>query len=350
MSQAASRSETLGGVLSDTLGRPLHDLRISVTDRCNFRCTYCMPAELFGERYHFLPRAELLTYEEIARLAAIFVGFGVSKVRVTGGEPLVRKDVDTLVGMLHRTAGVEDLTLTTNGVLLPEQADRLKAAGLDRVTVSLDSLDPEVFGKMNGKGVGPDAVLAGIDAAERAGLRPIKVNTVVERGVNDHTVVDIARHFKGTGHIVRFIEYMDVGNVNGWKRERVVPSAELASAIDAVFPIEPLEPSYRGEVAERWRYRDGDGEIGFISSVTQPFCGDCTRVRLSPEGSVYTCLFASAGHDLRAPLRAGATDAELRERVAKIWRVRDDRYSEQRSALDAAGDARHKIEMFQIGG
>ncbi len=334
----------------DTLGRPLHDLRISVTDRCNFRCTYCMPAELFGEAYHFLPRAELLTYEEIARLTAIFVGFGVSKVRVTGGEPLVRRDVDTLVGMLHRTAGVEDLTLTTNGVLLPEHADRLKAAGLDRVTVSLDSLDPEVFGEMNGRGTGPEAVLAGIDAAERAGLRPIKVNTVVERGVNDHTVVDVARHFKGTGHIVRFIEYMDVGNVNGWKRERVVPSSELASMIDAVFPIEPLEPSYRGEVAERWRYHDGSGEIGFISSVTQPFCGDCTRVRLSPEGRVYTCLFASVGHDLKAPLRAGATDDELRSTIAGIWRTRDDRYSEQRAALAKAGEARHKIEMFQIGG
>ena len=346
MSQAASPIDTLG----DTLGRPLHDLRISVTDRCNFRCTYCMPAELFGERYHFLPRAELLTYEEIARLTAIFVGLGVSKVRVTGGEPLVRQDVDTLVGMLHRTAGVEDLTLTTNGVLLPEQAERLKAAGLDRVTVSLDSLDPEVFGEMNGRGTRPEAVLAGIDAAERAGLRPIKVNTVVERGVNDHTVVDIARHFKGTGHIVRFIEYMDVGNLNGWKRERVVASSELASMIDAVFPIEPLEPSYRGEVAERWRYRDGSGEIGFISSVTQPFCGDCMRVRLSPEGRVYTCLFASLGHDLKAPLRAGASDDELRERIAAIWRVRDDRYSEQRAALSAAGDARHKIEMFQIGG
>ena len=346
MSQAASPP----GILGDTLGRPLHDLRISVTDRCNFRCTYCMPAELFGERYHFLPRAELLTYEEIARLTAIFVGLGVSKVRVTGGEPLVRQDVDTLVGMLHRTAGVEDLTLTTNGVLLPEQAERLKAAGLDRVTVSLDSLDPEVFGAMNGKGVAPEAVLAGIDAAERAGLHPIKVNTVVERGVNDHTVVDVARHFKGTGHIVRFIEYMDVGNLNGWKRDRVVASSELASMIDAVFPIEPLEPSYRGEVAERWRYRDGSGEIGFISSVTQPFCGDCMRVRLSPEGRVYTCLFASAGHDLKAPLRSGASDDELRETIAGIWRVRDDRYSEQRAALAEAGDARHKIEMFQIGG
>ena len=342
MSQAASPI--------DTLGRPLHDLRISVTDRCNFRCTYCMPAELFGERYHFLPRAELLTYEEIARLTAIFVGLGVSKVRVTGGEPLVRTDVDTLVGMLHRIGGVEDLTLTTNGVLLPEHAERLKAAGLDRVTVSLDSLDPEVFGEMNGRGTSPDAVLAGIDAAVRAGLHPIKVNTVVARGVNDHTVLDVARHFKGTGHIVRFIEFMDVGNLNGWKRERVVPSSELASMIDAVFPIEPLEPGYRGEVAERWRYRDGDGEIGFISSVTQPFCGDCTRIRLSPDGRVYTCLFASVGHDLKAPLRSGASDDELRETIAGIWRVRDDRYSEQRAALTEAGDARHKIEMFQIGG
>ncbi len=339
MSQAASPI--------DTLGRPLHDLRISVTDRCNFRCTYCMPEELFGERYHFLPRAELLTYEEIARLTAIFVGFGVSKVRVTGGEPLVRRDVDALVGMLHRTAGVEDLTLTTNGVLLPEQADKLKAAGLDRVTVSLDSLDPEVFGEMNGKGVAPEAVLAGIDAAARAGLHPIKVNTVVERGVNDHTVVDVARHFKGTGHIVRFIEYMDVGNVNGWERGRVVPSSELASAIDAVFPIEPLEPGYRGEVAERWRYRDGDGEIGFISSVTQPFCGDCTRVRISPEGRVYTCLFATKGHDFRALLRAGKTDDEVAAFLRSVWKVRDDRYSELRAT---ATPGLPKVEMFYVGG
>ncbi len=331
----------------DTLGRPLHDLRISVTDRCNFRCTYCMPAELFGERYHFLPRAELLTYEEIARLTAIFVGLGVSKVRVTGGEPLVRQDVDTLVGMLHRTAGVEDLTLTTNGVLLPEQAERLKAAGLDRVTVSLDSLDPEVFGEMNGRGTRPEAVLAGIDAAERAGLHPIKVNTVVERGVNDHTVVDVARHFKGTGHIVRFIEYMDVGNLNGWKRERVVASSELASMIDAVFPIEPLEPSYRGEVAERWRYRDGSGEIGFISSVTQPFCGDCTRARLSAEGVLYTCLFAANGTDLRDTLRSGGSDETLRTLLAGIWSSREDRYSERRNE---DGKPPTRIEMSYIGG
>ena len=334
----------------DTLGRPLHDLRISVTDRCNFRCTYCMPAELFGEHYRFLPRSELLTYEEIARLTSIFVGLGVSKVRVTGGEPLVRQDVYKLVAMLSETDGVDDLTLTTNGSLLAEHAERLKAAGLDRVTVSLDSLDPDVFGAMNGRGYSPDAVLEGIAAAERVGLRPIKVNTVVERGVNEHTVVDLARHFKGSGHIVRFIEYMDVGNVNGWKRSQVVPSAELVATIAAVFPIEPVEPNYQGEVAERWRYLDGDGEIGFISSVTQPFCGDCMRVRLSPEGKVYTCLFAGTGHDLKEPLRAGATDGELRERIATLWRGRDDRYSELRAALEAAGDDRRKVEMFQIGG
>ena len=341
MSQAASPP----GILGDTLGRPLHDLRISVTDRCNFRCTYCMPAELFGERYHFLPRAELLTYEEIARLTAIFVGLGVSKVRVTGGEPLVRQDVDTLVGMLHRTAGVKDLTLTTNGVLLPEQAERLKAAGLDRVTVSLDSLDPEVFGEMNGRGTRPEAVLAGIDAAERAGLHPIKVNTVVERGVNDHTVVDIARHFKGTGHIVRFIEYMDVGNLNGWKRERVVASSELASMIDAVFPIEPLEPSYRGEVAERWAYRDGSGEIGFISSVTQPFCGNCNRLRITAEGEIRNCLFSTEEWDVRELLRGGRGDDQIAETVRRSVHAK-----KLGHGIDTDEFIKPKRAMYQIGG
>ena len=335
----------------DTLGRPVRDLRISVTDRCNFRCTYCMPAEVYGERYRFLPRSQVLTYEETTRLAGIFVELGVSKVRLTGGEPLVRQDVDKLVAMLARIDGIEDLTLTTNGYLLAEHAGRLTDAGLRRVTVSLDSLDPQVFGAMNGRGYGPERVLEGIAAAERAGLRPIKINAVVERGVNDHTVLDMARHFKGTGHIVRFIEFMDVGNLNGWERDRVVRSAELVEAINAELPIEPLEPNYPGEVAERWRYVDGSGEIGFISSVTQPFCGACTRVRLSTEGKVYTCLFAGVGHDLKGPLRAGATDDELRETIAGIWRLRTDRYSDLRASMTPAmaGSGR-KIEMYQIGG
>ena len=332
----------------DTLGRPVRDLRISVTDRCNFRCTYCMPAHVYGERYHFLPKAELLTYEEIARVTGLFVRLGVTKARLTGGEPLVRSDLYKLVGMLSRLDGMDDLTVTTNGYLLAEQAQQLREAGLHRVTVSLDSLDPEVFGAMNGKGVTPERVLEGIEAAVAVGLAPIKVNAVVHRGVNDHTVLDLARHFKGSGHIIRFIEYMDVGNLNGWRREQVVPSAELVQRINAVFPIEPLEPNYQGEVAERYRYVDGSGEIGFISSVSQPFCGDCTRVRLSPEGEVITCLFASKGLDLRGPLRAGATDDELLDMLGNLWRARTDRYSELRASM--AGPSPRKIEMYHIGG
>ncbi len=341
-----------GPGLTDTLGRPVRDLRISITDRCNFRCTYCMPAEIFGERYTFLPREAILSYEEIARLTRLFVDLGVSKVRITGGEPLVRRNVERLVEMLDRIDGIDDLTLTTNGYLLAEQAEALYAAGLRRITVSLDSLDPQVFGAMNGRGYSPEAVLDGIAAAERAGLAPVKINAVVERGVNDHTVLDMVRRFKGAGHIVRFIEYMDVGNINGWRREQVVPSAELVERINAVYPIEPLAPNYRGEVAERWRFVDGDGEIGFISSVTQPFCGDCTRVRLSPEGRMLTCLFALSGPDLMTPLRGGESDDELRERIAGVWRVRTDRYSELRAGLlrDGGEAAKRKIEMYQIGG
>ena len=339
--------------IADALGRPIHDLRISVTDRCNFRCTYCMPAEVYGERYHFLPQKAILSYEETARLTQLFVDLGVTKVRLTGGEPLVRRDIHTLVAMLARIPGIEDLTLTTNGYLLGEQVDALRDAGLRRITVSLDTLDPEIFGIMNGRGYTPEAVLGGIAAAERAGLGPVKLNAVVERGVNDHTVLDLVRHFKGTGHIVRFIEFMDVGNLNGWQRSQVVPSADLVAMIGAEFPIEPVEPNYQGEVAERWRFLDGDGEIGFISSVTQPFCGSCSRVRLSPQGEVVTCLFASTGTDLKTPLRSGETDAELRERIASIWRARTDRYSELRASMPPAsttGDSARKIEMFQIGG
>ena len=336
------------GKLRDSLGRPVHDLRISVIDRCNFRCPYCMPAHVYGRRYHFLPRPELLTYEEITRLAALFVRLGVRKVRLTGGEPLVRRDLHKLVSKLSALEGVEDLTVTTNGHLLAEQAHQLKEAGLQRVTVSLDSLEPEVFRTLSGTEVGPERVLEGIEVAASLGIKDIKVNVVVVRGVNDHTVLDLARRFKGSGHIVRFIEYMDVGNLNGWRRDQVVPSAELVEMIDAVYHIEPLEPNYRGEVAARYRYADGSGEIGFISSVTQPFCGECTRVRLSPEGKMVTCLFASKGTDVRGPMRAGASDDELLEILAGTWRAREDRYSELRAAI--AGPAAPKIEMYHIGG
>ena len=335
-------------LVTDTLGRPVRDLRVSVTDRCNFRCPYCMPAELFGERYQFLPKPELLTFEEIARLTRVLVKFGVTKVRLTGGEPLVRTDVELLVGMLAEIDGINDLTLTTNGFLLAQKAQALREAGLQRVTVSLDSLDDDVFKKMSGRGYSTKRVLEGIRVAEEVGLRPIKINAVVQRGVNDHTIVELARHFKGTGYIVRFIEFMDVGSLNDWKLDSVVPSADMIERIDAVFPLEPMEPSYSGEVAERYRYRDGSGEIGVISSVTVPFCGDCTRARLSPEGKLVTCLFASVGFDFKGPLRAGATDEELEQMVERVWRARTDRYSEERTAL--TGPQPKKIEMYQIGG
>ena len=279
-------------MISDAFGRPLRDLRISVTDRCNFRCPYCMPAEIFGEAYKFLPKNEILTFEEIARLARLFVDAGVNKLRITGGEPLLRVDLPDLISQLAAVPGAEDITLTTNGYLLAQQAKQLSDAGLDRITVSLDSLDDEVFKQMNGRGFGTRRVLDGIKKASEAGLSPIKVNAVVQKGVNDHTVVDLARHFKGSGHIVRFIEYMDVGNRNGWKLDEVVSAAEIVALIDAEMPLEPAEPNYAGEVAARWRYRDGDGEIGVIASVTQPFCGNCTRARLSTDGKLYTCLFA----------------------------------------------------------
>jgi cyclic pyranopterin phosphate synthase len=307
-----------------------------------------MPAEIFGERYTFLPRQAVLTYEETARLTRLFVDLGVSKVRITGGEPLVRRNIDRLVSQLSNIEGIDDLTLTTNGYTLADHAQSLRDAGLQRVTISLDSLDPIVFARMNGRGYDPARVLDGIEAAERAGMDPVKINAVVERGVNDHTVLDMVRHFKGSGHIVRFIEYMDVGNINGWSKEQVVPSRELVEHINATFPIEPLAPNYHGEVAERWGFSDGDGEVGFISSVTQPFCGDCTRVRISPEGSVLTCLFASTGTDLKQPLRDGETDDQLRERIGGIWRTRSDRYSELRESGSAAES--RKIEMYQIGG
>ena len=324
------------------------DLRVSVTDRCNFRCPYCMPLQVYGERYKFLPKSEILTFEEIARVVRLFVDLGVNKVRLTGGEPLVRQGLEKLISMLAGISGVEDLTLTTNGYLLAKQAASLKEAGLQRITVSLDSLDDEVFKQMNGLGLSVAPVLEGIEEAARVGLDPIKINAVVQRRVNDHTILDLARRFKGTGHVVRFIEYMDVGNLNGWKPEEVVEASEIVSIINAEFPIEPASPNYRGEVARRYRYLDGDGEIGIISSVSQPFCADCTRARLSTEGKVYTCLFASVGHDLRGPLRSGATDAELTDIISGIWARRRDRYSEERFEL--ADSPRRKIEMYQIGG
>ena len=337
-------------MITDTMGRPLKDLRISVTDRCNFRCTYCMPAEIFGESYKFLPKNEILSFEEIARLARIFVEFGVNKLRITGGEPLLRTDLHILIAMLTGMPGLEDLTLTTNAYLLPQQAQRLKDAGLQRITISLDTLDDEVFKEMNGRGISIDRVLQGIDAAAAAGLAPIKINAVVQKGVNDHTVVDLARYFKNSGHIVRFIEYMDVGNRNGWKWDQVVPAAEIVQQIDAEMPLEPVDSNYPGEVANRYRYRDGQGEIGVISSVSQPFCANCTRSRLSTDGKLYTCLFASTGVSLRDEMRAGASDDDLRDLIARIWTRRTDRYSEERTELASLQNVPAKVEMYQIGG
>jgi cyclic pyranopterin phosphate synthase len=337
-------------MIHDSFGRALRDLRISVTDRCNFRCTYCMPADIFGENYKFLPRAEILTFEEITRLARLLVGMGVVKVRLTGGEPLVREDIENLVALLRAIEGVQDLTMTTNGYLLPQKAAALKQAGLQRITVSLDSLDDAVFRRMNGSRSGVQKVLDGIAAAEQAGLSPIKINAVVQRGINDHTIVDLARWAKERGYILRFIEYMDVGTLNDWRLEQVVTAKEIVARIHAEMPLEPVERNYRGEVAARFRYRDGGGEIGLIASVTMPFCGDCTRLRLSPEGRLYTCLFATEGTDLRAPLRAGAGDADLEQIIRDMWAARRDRYSEERAELTETARRRSKIEMYHIGG
>jgi cyclic pyranopterin phosphate synthase len=334
-----------GGALADTRGRPLRDLRISVTDRCNFRCVYCMPREVFDADHKFLPHSAILTFEEVARLARIFVGLGVQKLRLTGGEPLVRRGVDRLVAMLAPLGA--DLTLTTNGSLLARQARALKDAGLNRITVSLDSLDEATFRSINDADFPVADVLSAIDAAAAAGFGQIKVNMVVKRGVNDNELVAMARHFRGTGHIVRFIEYMDVGSTNGWRMDDVVPSAEVVRRIGEVFPLEPLDPNYPGEVAERWRYRDGAGEIGVISSVTQAFCASCNRLRLSTEGSLFTCLFAQQGHDLKSLLRGGASDAEITNEIAAVWRARADRYSEIRTAETAR---QRKVEMSYIGG
>ena len=328
------------------LERPLRDLRISVTDRCNFRCVYCMPKEVFGKDYAFLERKALLTFEEIARLARVFKCLGIEKIRLTGGEPLVRRNLEQLIGMLADIPGL-DLTLTTNGSSLARKAPALKAAGLKRITVSLDALDDATFMRMNDVDFPVAKVLEGIDAAAAAGLGPIKVNMVVKRGLNESSILPMARFFRGRGHVLRFIEYMDVGATNGWRMDDVVTAREIVETIDAEMPLEPADPNYRGEVAERWRYRDGSGEIGVIASVTQAFCRDCTRARISTEGKLYTCLFATSGHDLRALLREGASDAEIEAAVRAIWSRRSDRYSEVRSSNTVE---MKKIEMSYIGG
>ncbi|MFO1410385.1 MAG: GTP 3',8-cyclase MoaA [Steroidobacteraceae bacterium] len=334
----------------DLRGRLLKDLRISVIDRCNFRCPYCMPKERFHEHYRFLKSQERLSFEEITRLVRVFTQLGVRKLRITGGEPLLRPQLEELIGDLTTLPGIEDVALTTNGVLLAQHAAALRAAGLTRVTVSLDTLDAEVFARMAGGYGDPGEVLAGIHAAQNARLEPIKVNAVVQRGVNDHTLLDLLAHFRGTGVIVRFIEFMDVGSRNGWRREQVVPSAELLARIAARWPLEPASPGNRSDVAKRYRFLDGAGEVGFISSVTQPFCGDCVRARLTSDGMLYGCLFATSGLDLRAPLRAGADDAALLELLRGFWRARGDRYSELRGQQADADEGAKRIEMNHIGG
>ncbi|MFP4323753.1 MAG: GTP 3',8-cyclase MoaA [Anaerolineales bacterium] len=334
--------------LTDQLQRPLRDFRISVTDRCNFRCTYCMPAEIYGEAYKFLPNRELLNFEEITRVSRIMAKLGVEKLRLTGGEPLVRQHLNVLIEQLATIPGIRDIAMTTNGVFLPGKAETLKAAGLRRVTVSLDSLDNEVFRHLNGGKAHVEDVLAGIQAAQAAGLTPIKINAVVKRGANDHTIVDLARFAKDHGHILRFIEFMDVGTRNGWSYEHVVGAQEIIQRVGDALPLEPLPPKFYGETAMRYRFADGDGEIGVIASVTQPFCGSCTRLRMSPQGKLYTCLFASEGFDLRASLRAGASDAELEDQLRGLWGRRKDRYSEERTEESAR--ERDKIEMYYIGG
>ncbi len=345
-----------GQGLADRLGRPLHDLRISVTDRCNFRCSYCMPKEVFDKAYPYLPQSALLSFEEITRLAKQFVGLGVRKIRLTGGEPLLRKNIEVLIAQLAQLRTPDgqplDLTLTTNGSLLARKAQALKDAGLQRVTVSLDGLDDAVFRQMNDVDFPVAEVLAGIDAAQSAGLGNIKVNMVVKRGTNEDQILPMARHFKGSGHVLRFIEYMDVGATNGWRMNEVLPSAELVQRISAELPLQPLEAAAPGETAERWAYADGTGEVGFISSVTQAFCGDCNRARLSTEGQLYLCLFASHGHDLRSLLRSGASDVDLTAAIGHIWQGRSDRYSQLRHALpaDANGAGPRRVEMSYIGG
>ena len=337
--------------LADTLARPLRDLRISVTDRCQFRCTYCMPREVFGRDFAFLPRDVLLTFEELTRLGRIFAGLGVRKLRLTGGEPLLRRDLERLIAMLAGIDGIQDIALTTNGALLARKARTLAAAGLRRVTVSLGSLDDAAFMALNDARFPVARVLEAIAAASDAGLAPVKVNMVVRRGQNDQSILPMAEYFRHNGHVLRFIEYMDVGTTNGWRLEEVVPAAEIVSLIGAQWPLEPVAPTYHGEVARRYRYRDGAGEVGVIASVTQPFCRGCTRARLSADGKLYSCLFAGTGHDLRRPLRGGASDQALREQVAAIWTRRTDRYSELRTLQTVGKDkVTRRMEMSHIGG
>lgn len=333
--------------LRDRFGRSIRDLRISVTDRCNFRCTYCMPREVFGRDYPFLPKGEILSFEEITKLVRVFTRLGVKKIRLTGGEPLLRRDLEHLIAQLATIPDIRDITLTTNGSLLEKKAHALRAAGLQRVTVSLDSLNETTFRAMNDIELSPERVVRGIEAAVAAGFAPIKINMVVKRGVNDGEVVAMAQRFQSPEFILRFIEYMDVGNTNGWRMADVVPAAEIIDRISQVLPLEPIPPNYPGEVARRFRYRDGGGEIGLITSVTQPFCGDCTRARLSSDGKLYTCLFAAAGHDLRGPLRAGASDDELAELINGTWSARADRYSELRTGQTTSLP---KAEMSLLGG
>ncbi|MCL4543097.1 MAG: GTP 3',8-cyclase MoaA [Chloroflexi bacterium] len=344
----AGTASTLTSAVTDSLGRPLQDLRISLTDRCNFRCVYCMPRAVFGARFHFLPRDSLLTFEEITRISKVFARLGVQKIRLTGGEPLLRRDVPRLVQMLRTVDGVHDLTLTTNGALLtPALAQELREAGLNRITISLDALDDATFQRMNDVGVPASRILAAIEDAAAAGLAPIKIDMVVRRGFNEHAVLPMADHFRGTGHILRFIEFMDAGNTNGWRREEVVSAQEILEQIHNRWPLRPLQPNYVGEVATRWEYVDDGGEIGIIASVTQPFCGNCTRARLSAEGKLYTCLFAHSGFDLRESLRSGATDDQLVDLVQSRWHIRHDRYSELRAVRV---QKRAKVEMSHIGG
>jgi GTP 3',8-cyclase len=342
MTESPPRPEIL-----DSRARPLRDLRISVTDRCNFRCVYCMPRDTFGPDHAFLPRDEILTFEEIERITRLFTSLGVHKVRLTGGEPLIRNDLATLVRMLRANQAITDLTLTTNGSLLARHARELADAGLDRVTISLDALDDPTFSRMNDARFPVAKVLEGIEAAEDAGLGPIKVNMVVKRGWNDQAILPMARHFRWSGRTLRFIEYMDVGHSNGWRLDEVVPASEILATISEEFLLEPMAPAERGEVARRYRYADGGGEIGVIASVTQPFCGDCVRARISADGKLFTCLFAVAGHDLRSLVRRGATDDEIAQRLRRVWNLRDDRYSEIRSAQTMELP---KVEMSYIGG